>query len=34
MDSSQRALQTHAKLFSNFDFVFELLTENQKMFNE
>ena len=30
MDSSQKALQINRKLFSNFEFVFELLAENQK----
>ena len=30
MDSSQRALQTNGKLFSNVKFVFESLAENQK----
>ena len=29
MDLSQRALQTIGKLFSNFEFVFEFLAENQ-----
>ena len=28
IDSSQRALQTIEKLFSNFKLVFEILTEN------
>ena len=33
MDSSQRALQTNEKLFSNSKlFVFAILAENQKMF--
>ena len=30
MDSSQRALQTNGKIFSNFKFVFELLDEKPK----
>ena len=28
MNSSQRALQTNRKLFSNFEFVFDFLAEN------
>ena len=28
MDSSQQALQINGKLFSNFEFVFEFLAEN------
>ena len=28
MDSSQRSLQNNGKLFSNFNFVFKLLAEN------
>ena len=32
MDSSQQALQTNEKLFSNFELVFKILTENQKIF--
>ena len=31
MDSLQRALQTNGKLFSNFNFVFELMAENRKI---
>ena len=31
MDSSQRALQTNGKLISNFEFIFELMSENQKI---
>ena len=30
MDSSQRALQTNGKLFSNFELVSKLLAENRK----
>ena len=30
MDSSQRALQTNGKIFSNFDLVFEFLAEKRK----
>ena len=29
MDSSRRALQTNGKLFSNFEFIFELLAKNE-----
>ena len=32
MDSSQRALQTNGKIFSNFEFVFEFLAENHFFF--
>ena len=32
MDFFQRALQTDEKLFSNFEFVFELMAENRKIF--
>ena len=32
MDSSQRALQTYGKLYTNFKFVFEFLAENRKFF--
>ena len=32
MDLSQQALQTNEKFFSNFEFVFESLTENHKFF--
>ena len=34
MDLTRRALQTNEKLFRNFKFVFELLAENRKIFNE
>ena len=32
MDSSQRFLQTNEKLFSNFEFVFELMAKTEKIF--
>ena len=32
MDLSQRALQSNGKLFSNCNFVFEILAENRKIF--
>ena len=32
MDSSQRALQTNKKLISNFELVFEILSENRYFF--
>ena len=32
MDLSRQALQTNEKVFSNFKFVFEILSENIKMF--
>ena len=32
MDLFRQALQTGGKLFSNFDFAFELMAENQKIF--
>ena len=31
MDLSRRALQTNGMLFSNFNFIFELMAENQKI---
>ena len=34
MDSSWQALQTNGNFFSNLVFVFELLTENPKIFNK
>ena len=34
MDLSQRALQTNEKLFSNFEFVFELIAEKRKIFKQ
>ena len=32
MDSSQQALQTNGNLFTNFELIFELLTENHKKY--
>ena len=32
MDSSRQALQTNEKFFSNFQFCFEILTENRKIY--
>ena len=32
MDLSRPALRTNAKHFSNFEFIFELLAENRKIF--
>ena len=31
IDLYQRALQTNGKLFSNFEFVFEILTDNRNI---
>ena len=32
MDSTQQALQTNGSFFSNFEFVFEIMAENRKIF--
>ena len=34
MDSFRQTLQSNGKLFSNFEFVFDLSTENRKIFNK